>query len=124
MNWEAHMDAKKKEEKVEAAIKAHFAWFDRLKNAVATGQSEFKPEVVAKDNQCEFGKWIYSDLSNLCDQKTFAEIKENHAKFHQKASEVLSLALAGNKAKATEELARTGVLSQLSGRLILILRRL
>ncbi len=118
------MDVNQKKEKIEAVIKAHFAWFDRLKGVIATGKSEFKPDVVGKDNQCEFGKWVYSDLNQLCDEKTFAEIKDYHAQFHKKASEVLTMALAGNKTKATEELSSSGQLSKLSGRLVLLLRRL
>ncbi len=59
---EAIIDANMKIEKVSAAIKAHFAWFDKFRSAIDSGKSEFIPAMVAKDNQCEFGKWIYTDL--------------------------------------------------------------
>ena len=116
------MDQKTKQDKIEAAINAHFAWFERLKKTIATKQSDFKPEIVAKDNQCEFGKWIYTDLKDICDEQTLLEIKKCHAEFHKKASEVLTMALSGNSMKA--EIGSTSDLKHLSGRLVLDLRRL
>ena len=117
------MDDKTKKDKIQAAIEAHFAWFDRLKSAIATQKSEFKPEVVAQDNQCELGKWIYSDLKTLCDEKLFSEIKTNHAAFHKRASEALSLAIQGKIKDAEERIAFGGELIQLSGKLVLLLKK-
>ncbi|OFZ27251.1 MAG: hypothetical protein A2381_16235 [Bdellovibrionales bacterium RIFOXYB1_FULL_37_110] len=118
------MDDKTKKDKIQTAIEAHFAWFDRLKQAIATQKSEFKPEVVAKDNQCEFGKWIYSDLQTICDEKLYLEIKTNHAEFHKKASEALSLALQGKIKDAEERIAFGGELIKLSGKLVLLLKKI
>lgn len=44
------MDTNMKNDKVTAAIKAHFAWFERLRSAINSGESEFVSVVVAKDN--------------------------------------------------------------------------
>jgi hypothetical protein len=118
------MDAKTKSDKIEAAIKAHIAWFGRLKTAIATGKSEFNPAVVAADNQCEFGKWVYSNLKSICDQAKYDRIKSLHAGFHGKASEILKLALEGKKELASLQVAASSELGRLSGDLILILRGL
>ena len=119
------MDTVQKNEKVSVAIKAHFAWFDRLKSAITDGKSEFKPETVRVDNNCEFGKWVYSDLRKICpDEKTFTELKDIHAEFHQKAGEILAMALRGEKDAAAKEIIAGSRLYALSGKLVLILRRL
>jgi Chemoreceptor zinc-binding domain len=118
------MDEKLKKQKIDAAVSAHFSWFDRLKKAIATKQSEFKPEIVAKDNECEFGKWIYSDLRSICAPNIFTEIKTTHAAFHKKASEALSLALQGKTKEAEERIAFGGELVKLSGQLVLLLKKI
>jgi len=119
------VNSSEKTAKVQAAITAHFAWFDRLKLAIAKGQSEFRPDIVSRDNNCEFGKWIYSDLHTYCpDNKIYNEIKQVHADFHKKAGEVLSMALRGDTAGASREIASGSKLTSLSGRLAIILRRL
>ena len=111
--------------KVQAAITAHFEWFDKLKIAITRGRSEFKPEVICEDNNCEFGKWIYSDLRNYCsDDKAYKEIQQIHAEFHKKASEILSMALRGDVDNASREVAHGSKLSSISGRLAIILHRL
>ena len=117
------MEDQVKKEKIQTAIEAHFLWFDRLKNAIATQKSEFKPEVVAKDNQCELGRWIYTDLKALCDEKIYAEIKESHTNFHKKASEALTLALQGKIKDAEERIAFGSELLKLSGKLVLLLKK-
>ena len=118
------MDQNEKKQKIDSAIQAHFSWFERLKSAMNTGKSDFKPEVVCKDNACEFGKWIYSDLKNICDEQSFNEIKNLHAKSHKKASEILTLALSGKKDLVIQEITASSELGKLSGKLVLLLKRL
>jgi len=119
------MDEAQKKEKVAAAIKAHFGWFDRIRSAISSGKSEFKPEIVVTDNNCEFGKWIYSDMKAVCtDQNLYNEIKDVHAQFHKKAGEILAMALRGEKDAATKEVAMGSALNTMSGKLVLLLRRL
>lgn len=118
------MDAKIKTEKIEAAIKAHIGWFEKLRSAIAAGKSDFNPSIVVMDNQCEFGKWIYSDLKNICDQAKYDRIKILHANFHKKASEILKLAIDGKKEIASSQITTNSDLGKLSGELILILRNL
>ncbi|AGX87627.1 CZB domain-containing protein [Candidatus Symbiobacter mobilis] len=119
------MNDSEKKEKINAAISAHFAWFGRIKNAIATGKSEFNPDVVKADSKCEFGQWIYSDMRGMCpNEKVFQDIRTTHAEFHKLASEALSMALSGQQAAATNEIAPSGKLTILSGKLVLLLRQL
>lgn len=114
-----------KKESIEAGIKAHFAWFDRLKKVIETGKSEFKPEIVRLDNKCDFGKWIYSELQAICDENTFLAVKETHAEFHKKAAELLVRALEGkDKTKLLTEVSVSSELGRLSGKLLMMLRKL
>jgi hypothetical protein len=109
-------------ERIEAAIAAHVKWMSRLREAVATGQSEFTEDQVRVDDRCEFGKWIYSDFKALCPPATFEAIRHTHAEFHRTAAQVLTMALGGRKDEAKVELASGARLSRLSGELILGLR--
>lgn len=81
-------------------ISAHGLWKQRLLDAIKTGQSEWTPDIVCQDNQCEFGKWLYSCNSDEKSSPHYSVIKDLHAKFHLSASEVLKLALAGKKTEA------------------------
>ena len=81
-------------------IGAHGMWKQRLLDAIKTGQSEWTPAIVCKDNQCEFGKWLYSCSSQEQSSSHYNSVKDLHANFHQSASKVLELALKGNKIEA------------------------
>lgn len=89
-------------ENIEKAIAAHGAWKDRLTNTIASGTSDFDPEVVKQPDKCEFGKWLYGgDISSEAKVTVYyTKSVDLHAKFHVEASKILSLALQGNKADA------------------------
>ena len=81
-------------------IGAHGLWKQRLLDAIRTGKSEWTPEVVCQDNQCEFGKWLYACSAEEKSSPHYNKIKSLHANFHKSASNVLKLALAGKKSEA------------------------
>jgi hypothetical protein len=87
-------------EAIDKGIGAHGMWKQRIRSAIKTGQSEWTPSVVQQDNQCEFGKWLYSCTGAEKASSHYARVKELHAGFHKSAASVLSLALAGKKAEA------------------------
>jgi len=87
-------------EKIDSAIVAHSQWKGRIRDAIATGKSDFDPLTVAMDNQCDFGKWLYSLDSAMTSDPHFQTVKEDHALFHQEAARILKLALNGNKTEA------------------------
>ena len=63
-------------------------------------ESEWTPEVVCQDNQCEFGKWLYACNSDEKASPHYEKIQTMHAEFHTTAAGILKLALAGNKEEA------------------------
>lgn len=86
---------------IDDAVSAHSMWKSRLKQAIDTGISDFKCEVVKTDNQCAFGKWLYgAHDSKLAKNEIFKNIKIKHASFHIEAAGVLDLALKGDKSNA------------------------
>jgi hypothetical protein len=81
-------------------IGAHGMWKQRLLDAIKTGQSEWTPSTVSQDNQCEFGKWLYSCSAQEKSSPHYNNIKDLHAQFHKAAANVLDLALTGKKPEA------------------------
>lgn len=110
-------------QKIDAAIAAHGQWLVRLRTAIESGASDFKPDIVAKDNQCEFGKWLYSDFpKEFKNSNTYDEIRGLHASFHKAASQILSMATSGKKAEAVRLMDHHGDFMRLSGTLVIKLR--
>jgi hypothetical protein len=107
---------------VDAALTAHAQWKKRLQTAIATGQSEFKVEIVQKDNECQFGKWLYGLSPDEKTNEDFQKIKALHADFHRTAGDILGLALSGDKELALKKLDYGGTYGGTSGRLVLALQ--
>jgi hypothetical protein len=96
------LDDKKR---IEDAIEAHMKWFIRLRVAVKTGKSDFDPKLVKMDNQCDFGKWLYSSFpAALRSGPIYEKIRDLHARFHVSAAKVLEHALQGKVDAAMAEL--------------------
>ena len=89
-------------ENIDKAIAAHGAWKERLTNTIASGTSDFDPDVVKQPDKCEFGKWLYGgDISTAAkDSDYYTKSVDLHAQFHVEAGKILSLALQGKKAEA------------------------
>ncbi|HUJ76475.1 MAG TPA: CZB domain-containing protein, partial [bacterium] len=106
-------------DEISAAIQAHARWSFHLQDAIKTGQSEFSAEVVSADDQCDFGKWLYSRLGSANgDTAQFTQIKELHAEFHRQTGNILSMALAGDPDKAALLTASGSDYQKLSDKLI------
>lgn len=90
-------------EQLSGAIAAHGQWKVRLRQAIATGSSEFDPSVVAQDNQCAFGKWLYAGSKDgFGSAAAYETVRGLHADFHREAARVLALAVAGKAADASK----------------------
>ncbi len=87
-------------------ISAHGQWKQRLAEAIKTGKSEWTPAIVKQDNQCEFGKWLYSCSADEKASPHYETIKKIHAEFHQCAGSILEKALSGNAAEAEAEIGK------------------
>lgn len=90
--------------KITKAISAHFMWKVHLKKAIDIGESEYKVEIVKKDNVCDFGKWLLEIKPIYKDDKQYKSISSLHTEFHLAAAEVLDLALKGEKIVAEKKM--------------------
>ncbi|MBI5473545.1 MAG: CZB domain-containing protein [Ignavibacteriae bacterium] len=109
-------------EAIEAALAAHAQWKKRLQDAITTGQSEFKPDAVKKDNACQFGQWLYGLPQQDTASEDFKKVKMLHAEFHKIAGEILMLALSGKKENAMKMLGFGGSYGTATGKLVLALQ--
>ena len=91
-------------EAIAKGVGAHGLWKQRLIDAIKTGQSEWTPDIVCQDNQCEFGKWLYSCSAEEKSSPHYETIRSLHADFHKSAAQVLELALKGNSGEAQEKI--------------------
>ena len=87
---------------ISKGIGAHGMWKQRLVTAINTGESEWTPAIVCQDNQCDFGKWLYSCSAQEKSSPHFNKVKGLHANFHVSAAKVLELALSGKKSEAED----------------------
>lgn len=106
-------------QEIDKAISAHGMWKTRLKSVVATGQSEVPPALIKVDNQCEFGKWLYSPALSQEDKASdnYSTVRRLHSEFHKVAGRVVELAVGGNRSEAEALLSMNGEFSTVSAQL-------
>ncbi|GFO69570.1 hypothetical protein GMLC_31490 [Geomonas limicola] len=90
------MDARE----INKAMAAHGVWKVRLREAIESGHSEYQPQTVARDRECEFGKWLHSIPVTERPAEFWDRIRELHTIFHQEAGKILALALDGEQEEA------------------------
>ena len=86
------------------AVEAHLAWKRRLDQYLAGESAEdLKPGIICQDNLCVLGKWIHGPgKTQLGNYPIFAQLVDEHAKFHYHASKVVEAHQAGNHALAAK----------------------
>ena len=78
------------------AVIAHGKWKDRLQDfANGTGGS-LDPDVVGRDDRCEFGTWLHGDGATAKNMPSYAAVGSSHATFHRHAAEIVRRIKAGN----------------------------
>ena|SRR6218665_3572831 len=84
-------------DEITSAIGAHGAWKLRLRTAISHGSSDVTPEIVAKDDQCAFGKWLHGSSldADIRAGKPYEVVQRLHADFHRCAGDVLRKAVSG-----------------------------
>lgn len=90
------MDARE----INKAIAAHGVWKVRLHEAITSGASDYRPESVALDTACDFGKWFYAIPVAERPAEFWGKVQELHARFHTEAGRILKFALEGNPDEA------------------------
>ena len=103
-------------ETIDKAIWAHSRWKTHLKQAIETGQSHFTVAEVQNPHNCAFGQWL--DSKEGQGLKDYSEIVELHSTFHQEASQILSLALAGLTREATAKMQLGSDFNQKTAKLV------
>lgn len=88
------------------AIGAHGSWKLKLRNAAQNGSLPKPAADIATDNQCAFGKWLYSMQSNpeIANSDQYRKVVTAHAKFHSEAGRIAKLIENGRPDFALKEM--------------------
>ncbi len=104
---------------LDAALHAHMQWKIRIEGAISEKRSDFQPEVVKKDDACEFGRWLHTRPVDVMNTDHYRKVKALHAEFHRVAGSLLDLALSGRAPDARKGLDAGGEYRTITGKLIL-----
>jgi hypothetical protein len=107
------------QEEIQKAIGEHGKWKQRLRVAIDSGTSDHSVSTVCQDNQCAFGKWLYTLDRKTSSSNRYQCVKVAHADFHREAARILELALDGKKKDAEEGLSFTSKFADVSAKLTL-----
>lgn len=87
----------------ENAKNAHLSWKYRLRKFLNNESDEkLDVSIVRQDNQCDLGKWIYSEGVAYAATPAYTELRGIHADFHRNAARILEIFQQGDYAKANE----------------------
>jgi len=90
-----------------AGLMAHEVWRSQLISTVLTGRGTVRPSEAARDDACEFGRWL-ARLGELPEVPQVEAVRQLHVHFHQEAAEVLELVMSGRRQEATRALGAGG----------------
>lgn len=85
------------------AVATHGKWKRKLRRYLAKRDGTMNPAQVGVDHECELGQWIYGEGSSYSALPEFAKLKDEHARFHTAASEIVRKANLGGS--VAEEIA-------------------
>ncbi len=85
-------------------ISAHVRWKQRLLDYIADSSEKLDPALVATDNHCKLGQWIYGDGQVYSELAHFEKVRVEHAKFHKHAAAVVTFVNLGDHATAQQVL--------------------
>jgi Chemoreceptor zinc-binding domain len=104
---------------IDKAIAAHGMWKTRLREAIERGKIDVPVDTIRLDNQCAFGKWLYSSALNSVDKalEHYKTVKDLHAEFHKTAARVVELAFEGKRHEAEKMIGLDGEYAGISSKL-------
>ena len=112
-------------QEIKKAIDAHNDWKKELRKTIQSGKLKTPVNIIERDTECEFGKWLYNDATaEFKSLPIYREIKDIHAKFHMEAGRVLALAVNGKKEEAKKGIGLGSEFRRLSSTLVLKLSSL
>lgn len=83
-------------------IDAHLIWFRRFESAISEGSIiETTTNQLSVDNECPFGKWLYTLTSLEQKSNNFIKVKKLHSSFHNLAGCIKHLIEINNYEEAT-----------------------
>lgn len=108
-----------KSEAIDKAVSAHASWKARLRSAISNGKADIMSATAKMDNQCDFGKWLYSSEISPADKacEHYRNVKQLHAEFHREAGKVIDCVTHGKKNEAETSLAMGGSFAKASSAL-------
>ena len=71
------------------AIRAHTAWKFKLEAYLRKPDHSINSAELQRDNQCELGRWIYSQTDAHASDAILVELKKDHADFHRIAASLV-----------------------------------
>jgi len=77
------------------AIAAHSAWKRNLADYFKKLDGSLKASEIALDNKCPLGQWIHGEGSRHSKLPEYSTLKNEHARFHRVAAEVVRRADSG-----------------------------
>jgi len=87
------------------AVEAHTKWKSRLVNFVGgLSNEQLDPKVVACDDKCDLGKWIYGDAQKHSRLTEYRDLREAHATFHKSVGAIVEQVIAGKRDEARQML--------------------
>lgn len=90
-------------EEIDAAIRSHAVWRERLESAIKRGNSVFNVAALSADDRCEFGLWLKALIEDGKGRGPhFERVRLIHRDFHRLAGQVLTHATTGRQAQALE----------------------
>jgi hypothetical protein len=92
----------------QSAVASHQNWKARFRAMIESGIVEaLDPKMIAQDNQCAIGKWIYGPAKEKYgSHPLYEKLRSDHAVFHTSASRVLEMILRGDTQNALHEIER------------------
>jgi Chemoreceptor zinc-binding domain len=105
-------------ERIDAALSSHELQKGWLSSVIESGSSEWGPQRVKADNQCDLGRWLYACSPEEKAMPRYDVIKHLHAQFHIEAGHILDIALRGDRDNAFAETAKGKRYAEISASLI------
>lgn len=96
------------------AIKAHAGWKMKLKSYLDRPDKSLRPEDVESDSRCELGKWIHGDGRQFSSHAEYGVLKDEHARFHRAAADIVRKANGGQNVTAEVALGAASPFAQAS----------
>lgn len=79
------------------AIASHAAWRSKLVKYLKKRDGSLKAADLSLDTKCALGQWIYGEGDKYSQLAEFANLNDEHARFHRAVGEVVRRVDSGNQ---------------------------